>query len=102
MKLGSAISGLAVLVVLAGCGAADVAAPEGSPTPVAMLTAVTGSTPAPDLIGLSLDEAVDAMEAATGTRPQIMMESDGVVISQSPEPGEPLPAEGAMSIEFSR
>ncbi|GMA37613.1 PASTA domain-containing protein [Demequina litorisediminis] len=53
------------------------------------------------LLGLTLDEALDVMEETTGTRPTQMMESDGVIISQSPEPGEPVPPEGGIAVTFS-
>ena len=88
---------------LAGCGGSDGSptATSGGPTPSAPSPTTVVATPVPDLIGLTLDEALDAMEDATGGRPTVMGDFNGVVVSQSPDPGEPLPPDGAMGIEFS-
>ncbi|WP_084101956.1 PASTA domain-containing protein [Demequina sp. NBRC 110051] len=90
---------LILLSALALAGVAGCADP-GEPTPTAALTAVV-ATPVPDLMGMTLEEAVDEMEAVTGSRPEIMMDTNGVVIDQSPAPGEPLPEGGTIGIEFS-
>ncbi|WP_159449179.1 PASTA domain-containing protein [Demequina sp. NBRC 110055] len=85
------------LVVLGATGCAD----PGEPNPTASLTAVV-ATPVPDLMGMTLDEAADEIEAVTGSRPEIMMETDGVVVDQSPAPGEPIPENGTIGMEFSQ
>lgn len=95
MHVRTALLGLVAAVTLASCGTADDATPTTSPT------TATVATSTPDLMGLTLDEALDVIEETTGTRPTQMMESDGVVISQSPEPGEPIPPSGGIAIEFS-
>ncbi|RLC75795.1 MAG: Stk1 family PASTA domain-containing Ser/Thr kinase [Chloroflexi bacterium] len=80
--------------------------PTSTPTPLVTLTPAVQLVPAPDVIGQQTDQARKAVERA-GLRFVLLEERDepdaerGIVLEQSPAPGELIPLDAEVSVVVS-